>query len=135
MKRSLVLPGLGLVLALALSALAQADTKTAEKAGPKTMTVAGEIVDLGCYLGHGAIGASHRECAVKCASMGMPIGILTAKGDLYLLTINHDDATPFDQCKQWAGTNVEVTGPMMNKSGMKALQVTAAKRTAAPAAK
>jgi hypothetical protein len=118
-----------------LFALAQADTKAAAKAEPKTMTVTGEIVDLGCYLGHGAKGESHRECALKCASMGMPLGVLTAKGDLYLLTINHDDQAPFASCKEWAGTQVSVTGPTMMKSGMKAIEVTAAKQAAAPAAK
>lgn len=135
MKRVLVVLGLALVLALSLFALAQAETKAAAKAEPKTMTVTGEIVDLGCYMGHGAKGESHRECALKCAAMGMPIGVLTGKGQLYLLTINHDDAAPFNQCKDWAGTEVSVTGPVMMKSGMKAIEVAAAKQAAAAAAK
>ena len=135
MKRALVVLGLALALAVSLFALAQADTKASAKAAPRTMTVTGEIVDLGCYLGHGAKGESHRECAAKCASMGMPIGMLTAKGELYLLTLNHDDAAPFNQAKEWAGTRVSVTGTMMTKSGMKAIEVTAAKQAGEPAAK
>ena len=139
MKRVPVVLALTLVLAISLFALAQAQTKgaakAATKAGPKTMTVSGEIVDLGCYLGHGAKGEGHRECATKCAAMGMPLGVLTAKGQLYLLTINHDDAAPFNQCKDWAGMQVSVTGPMMVRSGMKAIEVASAKQEAAAAAK
>ena len=119
-----------LVLAAALAGLATAESK----GGAKPMTVTGEILDLGCYLGHGAFGEKHRECAVKCASTGMPIGVLGKGGVVYLLTLSHDDAAPFNQCKEWAGTQVTVTGPMMQKGGMKAIEVTAA-RQAAPAAK
>jgi hypothetical protein len=134
MKRVLVVLGLASVLAFSVFALAQADTKAAEKAGakaaakvePKTMTVTGELVDLGCYLGHGAKGEGHKECALKCAAMGMPIGALTAKGDLYLLTVSHDDADPFNQCKEWMAQQVTVTGHMMDRDGMKAIETSKA---------
>lgn len=143
MKRVLVVLGLASVLAFSLFALAQADTKAAAKAdakaaakaAPKTMIVTGELVDLGCYLGHGAKGEGHKECALKCAAMGMPIGILTAKGDLYLLTVSHDDADPFNQCKEWMAQQVTVRGQMMDRDGMKALEASTAKLASAAKSK
>jgi hypothetical protein len=135
MKRVLVVLGLASVLAFSLFALAQADTKAGGKAEPKTMSATGELVDLGCYLGHGAKGEGHKECALKCAAMGMPIGLLTAKGDLYLLTVSHGDADPFNQCKDWMAQQVTVTGPVMERDGMKALEVDSAKLASAEKSK
>jgi hypothetical protein len=49
--------------------------------------------------------------------------------------MNHDDAAPFNQCKDWAGSEVSVTGSSMVKNGMKAIEVTAAAPAAAAPAK
>lgn len=136
MKRALAVLGLASVLAFSLVALAQAEeTKAPAKAQPKTMSVTGELVDLGCYLGHGAKGEGHKECALKCAAMGMPIGILTSKGDLYLLTVSHDDADPFNQCKDWMAEQVTVTGKTMERDGMKAIVASSAKLASAEKSK
>lgn len=136
MKRVFVVLCLALVLVFSFAVVASAQTKAAKKsAAPKTMSVTGEVVDLGCYLGHGAKGESHKECAAKCIAGGMPMGLLTKSGQLYLLTMNHDDAAPFNQCKDWAGSEVKVTGPSMVKNGMKAIEVTAAAAAAAAPAK
>lgn len=132
MKRVLVALSLTLVLVFSLSALASAQGKAA---APKTVTVTGEIMDLGCYLGHGAKGEGHKECALKCISGGMPMGLLTKSGVLYLLTMSHDDPAPYNQCKEWAGSQVKVTGMTMEKSGMKAIEVASAAAAGAPAAK
>ena len=70
-----------LAAVMAFSALGWAkDTKMA----PKQMTITGEVVDLWCYLDHKAMGAGHKACAVACAKAGNPIGILDAKGNVYL---------------------------------------------------
>ncbi len=136
MKRVLVVLCLALVLVFSLSLVASAQTAAAGKgAAHKTVSITGEIVDLGCYLGHGAKGEQHKECATKCIAGGMPMGILTKTGTLYLLTMNHDDAAPFNQCKDWAGSEVKVTGTSMVKNGMKAIEVTASAAAAAAPAK
>jgi len=93
------------------------------KAAEKTMEVQGEIVDLGCYLGHGAKGADHQSCALKCVANGMPMGLLTKDGSLYLLTVSHENADPFNQAKKWAAEQVIVSGPILERDGMKALEV------------
>lgn len=93
----------------------------------KPVTVTGEVVDTGCYLGHGSRGDAHQECAAKCISSGMPMGLLTKDGKLYLLTLNHDNPDPYNQMKDMAGKNVSVTGVMMERAGMKGLDVSAVK--------
>ena len=57
----------------------------------KAITVVGEIVDLSCYLQLGKHGDAHRGCGQKCVSNGQPIGLLTEKGDLYMLMPEEHD--------------------------------------------
>jgi hypothetical protein len=133
MKRLLSVFALSAVLAVSLSfaALAQEGHDMGMKQGeegmkkdaPKTMTVTGEIVDMGCYLGHGAKGEGHKECALKCIANGMPMGLLTSDGTLYLLTMSHSDADPFNNAKKMAADMVEITGPVSERNGVKSIEV------------
>jgi len=98
------------------------DKRSDEAASVKT--VSGEVVDTGCYLGHGARGAKHVSCAIKCINNGMPMGLLTDDGTLYLLTMNHDNPDPYNKLKEMAGKTVSVTGTVMARNGMKGIDVT-----------
>jgi hypothetical protein len=89
-----------------------------------TKTVTGEVVDMGCYLGHAARGEKHISCATKCLSQGMPMGLLTSNGTLYLVTLDHDNADPYNSLKDLAGKDVTVTGELLARSGMKAIEAT-----------
>ncbi len=122
----------GLVFALGVWA---EEGKMAAKAAPKTVTVKGELVDMGCYVAHGAKGEKHKECATKCIAGGMPMGLLTDKGKLYLLTLNHDNADPYNKAKEMAAAMVEVTGQVSTRNGVSAIDVTDIKAASAPAAK
>jgi len=124
MKRTLSLLALVALTLVAVNAWA---AREHTKAVAKTMTVKGEIVDMGCYLGHGASGADHKSCASKCLAGGMPFGLLTADGKLYLLTLNHDNPDPFNQCKDMAAQTVVVSGTLMQRSGVMALDVSSVK--------
>jgi hypothetical protein len=118
-------------LMLLLAAFALTTSVAAHAAGSmgagKSVVVRGELVDMGCYLGHEAKGEKHKSCATKCIAGGMPMGLLTADGTLYLLTMSHDAADPFNRAKQLAGSMVDVTGPVLERSGVKALEVDAVK--------
>ena len=92
-----------------------------------TKTVTGEVVDMGCYLGHAARGEKHISCATKCLAQGMPMGLLTSNGTLYLVTLDHDNADPYNSLKDLAGKNVTVTGELLARSGMKAIEATTVK--------
>lgn len=91
-----------------------------EKVVKKTIT--GEVVDMGCWLGHAARGEKHVSCASKCLAQGMPMGLLTSNGTLYLVTLDHDNADPYNQLKDMAGKNVSVTGELLTRSGMKGIE-------------
>jgi len=117
-----------LALVLSSSTLFAAQGQPGKEKGPQTATIQGEIVDLGCYLGHGAMGASHKDCATKCIAGGMPMGLLTSDKKLYVLTMSHEDAQPFNSCKDLAAEMVSITGPVSERNGVKSLEVTAVKQ-------
>jgi hypothetical protein len=121
MKR--ILSVLALVALPLLAANALAAGHAHAKAAAKTLTVKGEIVDLGCYLAEGARGADHMSCASKCIASGMPFGVLTAEGKLYLLTLNHDNPDPYNKGKELAAQNVTVTGQLIQRNGIMAIDV------------
>ena len=89
------------------------------------MDVKGEIVDMSCYVSHGARGEKHAKCAMGCAKKGLPIGVLTESGDLYLIIENHDNADAYAAAKEKAASTVTVQGTVFEKNGMKAIQVAA----------
>ena len=124
MKR-LTVPALCLMLAAwALPAFADPGHQmTGQKSTSRTIT--GELVDTGCYLGHGARGEKHVSCATKCLQQGMPMGLLTSNGTLYLVTLDHDNADPYNSLKDMAGKTVSVTGEVLSRSGMKAIEASA----------
>src|SRR5262249_7033133 len=116
------------VAVMLVAAVAMAHSAGTTKAGSATaatkqVTVKGEIVDTGCYLAHGARGEKHKGCADKCIANGMPMGLITSDGTLYLLTLNHDDADPYNQAKTLTAQTDEVTGHVLARNVMKALEV------------
>ena len=111
-----------------------AATKTAAApAAAKASSWTGEILDAGCYLGHGAMGAKHAECALKCAANGMPLMLLTKDGKAVLLTPNHDNPDAYESLKKMAGSVATVTGTLNERGGVRGIDVTGAKAAAAPA--
>ncbi len=126
MKRfTVILTVFLLVFALA-TAFAAEETKAKKaeaKMAPKSASLTGEIVDMGCYMAEGAKGEAHKSCASMCISGGMPMGLLTKEGKLYLLTMNHDKADPFNAAKKMAAEQVTVTGMVSERNGMKSLSV------------
>src|SRR5206468_12302443 len=116
------------VLACSLSLMVTALPAIAHEghhmAGEKVVkrTITGEVVDTGCYLGHAARGEKHVSCATKCLNQGMPMGLLTSNGTLYLVTLDHDNADPYNSLKSMAGKKVTVTGEFLTRSGTKAIE-------------
>jgi hypothetical protein len=112
-----VLAGLGLA-SLALAAeTKEAPAKAAE------MTVQGEILDMACYVSHGAKGPDHAGCAKSCAKSGQPVGLLASDGTVYILYASHGDSSAFDQVKDLAGAKAEIKGVMGGKEGLKGIEV------------
>jgi hypothetical protein len=89
--------------------------------------VNGEVVDLACYLSKGSKGKRHKACAELCAKKGLPLGVLTESGDVYLLIEDHDNPDPYAAAKGLAGENAEVTGKKFTKGGVQSILVSGAK--------
>jgi hypothetical protein len=92
-------------------------------AGQEEIAVEGEIVDLACYLSKGSRGPSHRVCAQKCAERGIPIGVLTDDGKLFLLLEDHSDEEPYEDAKELAGYRAGVKGKKFSKPGIDGILV------------
>jgi len=93
----------------------------------ESVTVQGEVVDLACYMAMGKKGPEHKSCALLCAKNGVPLGILTDSGELFLLIDNHDNNEPYEATKKLAGSRAAITGQRFVKQGMASIMVTAVK--------
>jgi|ERR1700677_2587839 len=92
----------------------------AADSGDTTTTIKGEVLDMACYLDHGASGEKHAGCAEKCISSGLPVGIKDADGKVYLVIGDHkplnSDLAPF------AGKQVTLKGKVVTKDGVTMLE-------------
>ena len=131
MKRLIALSA-ALSLVIAAVAFAHSDHATKTASAPtKAASWTGEILDAGCYLGSGAMGAKHAECALKCAADGMPLMLLMKDGKAVLLTPNHDNPDAYESLKKMAGSVATVSGTMSERGGVRGIDVTGAKAMAA----
>jgi hypothetical protein len=114
------LAGLGAVLAVGIAGSAMA-------AGAQK-SVTGSLEDMFCYNAVGAHGASHAQCALKCAQKGIPVG-LVEKGTektYILLPPKNDEPLPADVLKNME-KEVTVTGKSYSKGGVEFLTVESVK--------
>lgn len=63
------------------------------------VTVTGEAIDTWCYFSgvmggpDAVVGSAHHTCALWCSAGGIPVGLLTEEGDVYMVLKMGDDAT------------------------------------------
>src|SRR4029077_13586630 len=55
-------------------------------ASAQEILVTGEVLDMTCYIASNLSGPEHAECAKVCIRSGLPVGIKTENGKVYLLT-------------------------------------------------
>jgi len=91
--------------------------------GGKATMVTGEVVDLSCYLTHGAKGESHAKCATACINKGLPMGILTKDGKLFVVLEDHANADAYQQLKKFAAKTVTVKGVIATRNGISGIAV------------
>ena len=84
------------------------------------ITVTGEVLDMACYLDHGAHGEGHAACAEKCISSGLPVGLKSADGTVYLLIGQHMPANK--ELAQYAAKTITVKGKFVSRDGMNLLE-------------
>jgi hypothetical protein len=104
-----------------LLAAARAGGEQPAPAAPE-VTLAGEIVDMHCYLSRGARGADHAGCANACLSRGVTPGFRTEDGRLYVL-LSERPVSVKDVVAGLAGKKVTLKGSPVERDGVKGLQV------------
>lgn len=108
----------GLVLAVVLFFVV-AGLSADEKKSEKEVTVKGEVVDVACYIAHGARGEKHKACAEACAEAGGALGVLTSDGKLYVsLLPDEHNAGPNALLKDHIAETVEAKGFVRTKGGV-----------------
>ena len=86
------------------------------------VALTGQIVDLHCYTSRGASGEEHAGCANACISRDVPAGFLAEDGTLYLV-LNEKGTSVKEKIAGKAGKKVTVHGKIVERSGLKALQL------------
>jgi len=86
----------------------------------KEVTVKGEVIDMACYLDHGASGAKHTDCAKKCIGMGLPVGIKGEDGKTYLLIGDHKPMNK--ELAELAAKTITVKAKLATRDGINLLE-------------
>ncbi|MEL7465556.1 MAG: hypothetical protein AAFN79_15925 [Pseudomonadota bacterium] len=97
----------------------------------ETITVTGEAIDTWCYFSgvmggpEAVVGSAHHTCALWCAAGGIPVGLLTEEGDVYMvLKIENDDHTNGgDKLLEIAAHEITATGEHHVRDGVNYLIV------------
>ena len=77
--------------ALAACVVAASSVTAFAATEPQRVQVTGEIMDTWCYYSgvmggqDAVVGSAHHTCAVWCAAGGIPVGLLTDEGEVYLV--------------------------------------------------
>ena len=107
-----------LVAAAFLAAAGILTAQGADKA--ETKTIKGEVVDLMCYLDHGAKGEKHAGCAKDCIKSGGPVGLLTSDNQLYLVIGEHKPMN--DKLAPLAAKTITLKGKVAERDGIKMIE-------------
>ncbi|MEM6303980.1 MAG: hypothetical protein AAF744_04625 [Pseudomonadota bacterium] len=95
------------------------------------ITVTGEIIDTWCYYSgvmgppEAVTGSAHHTCALWCSAGGIPIGLLTEEGDVYMVLKlgPQDNATGGDTALRLAAHTITADGMFYERDGVKYIVV------------
>jgi hypothetical protein len=90
------------------------------RAADEQVTVKGEVLDMACYLDHGAHGEKHAQCAATCISSGLPVGIKGEDGKTYLLIGEHKPLN--SELAQYAAKTITVKGKLVSRDGINMIE-------------
>jgi hypothetical protein len=82
-------------------------------------TVTGEVVDLMCYIDHGATGDKHSACGNKCIKGGGPVGVVE-NGKAYLVVGEHKPIN--DELADSCGKTITIKGKVAERGGIAMLE-------------
>ncbi len=115
--------GLGLVFVVAIGLAG-----VALAADGSTISVTGNLEDAYCYSTMGAKGAGHKECAMKCASSGIPVILIEKGTEKSYIVLPNKNASPLPESViKHMEDQVTVTGKEYNKNGTEYIVVESVK--------
>lgn len=85
-----------------------------------TKKVTGEVIDMACYIDHGATGEKHADCAKKCITSGLPVGIKGDDGKTYMLIGEHKPMNA--DLAQFAAKKITVEGKVTSRDGINLIE-------------
>ena len=113
--------GLGLFAIVGLAGMA-----IAADSAPTSVT--GNLEDAYCYGTMGAKGPGHKQCAIKCASAGIPVTLIEKGTEKSYILLPNKDASPLPASViSRMEDEVTVTGKEYNKNGTEYLVVESVK--------
>lgn len=85
-------------------------------AAGETKKITGEVVDMACYVDHNATGDKHMDCAKKCITSGLPVGLKADNGKTYLLIGEHKPLNA--ELAEYAAKKITVEGKVASRDGI-----------------
>ena len=94
-------------------------------------SVTGEVIDMACYFDDGASGPGHAECAKMCIASGLPVGLKTKDGTIYVLIGEQVPPGPKPAAKHeslnaqlasYAAKIVTISGTIVKKRGVNVIE-------------
>jgi len=82
---------------------------------------------LWCYLEGGDHGADHKQSGIMCAKAGNPIGLVTEKGEVYIMMGLKDHQPGKEVLIDKMADTVTVEGILVKKGGTQVIYVSAVK--------
>ena len=82
----------------------------------------GEVLDMTCYIAYNLSGPEHASCARDCIRSGLPVGIKTDDGKVYLLTGKAGNPVN-SELADYASKVVTIKGKETARDGFAQLQV------------
>jgi hypothetical protein len=101
---------------VALAGVGSAIAQEKEKSGGQEVSVTGEVIDMSCYVDHGATGEKHAGCAKKCIESGLPVGIKANDGKTYVVIGDHKPLN--SELANDAAKTVTVKGKLVSRDGI-----------------
>ena len=104
-----------------------------QKTSGKEVTIVGEVIDTQCYLTN-AVGSGngkeHKECAIGCATGGIPLSILQDQtGTIFLAGQTKKAMAGANQLlMDFIAERVKVSGRLLEKGGMKFILISKVER-------
>ena len=86
----------------------------------ETQKISGEVIDMACYVDHGAMGEKHADCSKKCIASGLPVGLKADDGKTYLLIGEHKPMN--SELAEYAAKKITVEGKVVSRDGLNLIE-------------